>query len=306
MSFRGYRVDAIDVKNKPKGDPVFFDILHPNCFLTAKKNSGKSNLIYHIIRNITGPPVDIYIFCSTATKDPTYIQMIKELKRKGHNVEVYDGLYESIKEGKRRKTVNHLERLLKSFNEEDGEEPEEKEIKGGRKEKEEQKQLTYERILKREMFGDDHLVNILFKKPQQPKQEEIIIKEKPKRKIKKSGKKLYSQRIFIFDDVSEQLKDPFVASLIKKNRHYLATCILSSQFPLDIHTGSRANLDIVIAWGGHNKAKVEVIRKMADTNLDEDEFYKLYKYCTAEKYSFMYCNARNNEIWRNFDELVHS
>ncbi|GAG19707.1 unnamed protein product, partial [marine sediment metagenome] len=48
-------IDAIPIKGlnnkKPKGHNMF-DIVSPNIAIISKKKSGKSNLLYHILKNV--------------------------------------------------------------------------------------------------------------------------------------------------------------------------------------------------------------------------------------------------------------
>jgi len=305
MSFRGYKVDAIDIKNKPKGDPVFFKTKYSNCCLVSKKRSGKTNMIYHIMRNIVGQNTDIYIFCSTARRDKTWIQMIEELKKKGNNVVVYDGLYDTVMNGKRRTTVNNLKQLMDTFKEEEGEEENKKEKKK-KKDKQEGGNhrlfKPYERNISWDMLEQNHPARRLFPNLQIIKREET---PKPKEKRKTKSRKLYPEKILILDDLSDQIKDPIIPAVLKVNRHYKMVCLLSTQFPNDIRPSARSQFNQLFTWKGHSPQKVEVLRRMCDTNLDEDEFYELYKEATAEPYGFMYCDIDDGKIYKNFDNVIY-
>ena len=297
----GYKVDAIDIRGGEKGKPVFFPMSHPNIFLTAKKKSGKSNLIYHLMRNIVGKNTKIYVFCSTANRDQTWKQMIKELEDKGNDVTVYTSLYRTDQKGKRKQNVNQLEELINSWTDE--EKPRKKK-KGAGKKKDKQKERPTSVFDRKITFADlpeNHIAHSLFRKaevnPDPPKKDKET-------KVGGASRKIYSDKIVIFDDLSEQIKDPLIPALLKKNRHYKATCIISSQFPNDIAPSARSQFDIVMAWAGHSPNKVEVIRRMCDTDLDEGEFYRIYKEATNESYSFLYANCRDNELWKRFDERL--
>jgi len=304
----GYKVDAIDIKDQEKGDPVFFKTKYGNYFFCGKKHSGKTNLIYHVMRNIVGPNTDIYIFCSTARRDKTWIQMIEELENKGNKVVVYDSIYDTIKEGKRKRHINNLEILMDTFKNEEGEPKKNKKDK--KKEKKQEKQVggfripnPFERNISWDMLEENHIARNLFPvfNTQKEEQEEVKV-EKPK---KRRGKKLYPEKILILDDLSDQIKDPIVPAILKVNRHYKMTTLLSSQYPSDITPSGRSQFNGLFMWKGHSPNKVETLRRMCDTNLDEKEFYNLYKETTAEPYAFMYCDIDNGKIYRNFEEVVY-
>jgi len=310
MSFRNYRVDAIDIKNKQKGDPVFFNTAYSNCCLVSKKNSGKSNLIYHILRNIVGDDTKIYIFCSTANRDPIWIQLIKELEKKGNHVEVYDSLYGTIKKGKSVKNINILENLIDSWKEEEGE-PEKKNKK--KKDKQENQKgdgrskrikTPYDNTLTWDDLEEDHPARYIFSSQIGfSPQEEKPIEEKPKKKRK--GRKLFPEKILILDDLSNEIKDPIVPAILKVNRHYKMVTLLSTQFPNDIKPSARSQFNQLFTWKGHSKAKVDVLRRICDLNLSEDEFYELYKEATEEPYSFLYCDIDGGKAYRNFTDLIY-
>jgi len=304
----GYKVDAIDIKGSEKGEPVFFPMSHPNIFMCAKKKSGKTNLIYHLMRNIVGKDTKIYVFCSTANRDQTWKQLIKELENKGNEVVVYNGLYTTRMEGKRRRNVNQLKELIDTWQAEEKPKKPKKSrsavkhgdgIIGGERPDALRIPRPYENT-KVEMLGEGHIYHKLFKQQLgEVKRPTMETDDKPKRK--RRSKKIYSERIVIFDDLSEQIKDPMIPALLKKNRHYKACCIVSSQFPNDIAPSARSQFDVVMAWAGHNANKVEVLRRMCDTDLDERQFLQVYKEATNEPYSFLYANCRDNELWKRFD-----
>ena len=294
----GYKVDAIDVRGSEKGEPVFFPMSHPCIMYVGKKKSGKSNLIYHLMRNIVGKDTKIYIFCSTALKDATYKQMITELE-KNNEVSVYNSLYRTETNGKRKKQVNQLKELIDSWQED---KPRKKKKKKEKEEKKAPEVFQPFSNLKPEMLGEGHLYHKIFKQQVGGEKPAVETDNKPKRK--RRSKKIYSDKIVIFDDLSEELRDPMIASFLKKNRHYKATCMISSQH-IDINPGARANIDILFAFKAISPAKVEILRRVADSDLDEKEFYNIYKEATNEPYSFLYANCRDNELYKRFDERLH-
>lgn len=294
----GYKVDAIDIRGGEKGEPVFFPMSHPCCLAIGKKKSGKTNLIYHLLRNIVGKDTKVYIFCSTANRDATYKQMVHELENK-NEVVVYNSLYRTEKNGKKKQTINQLEELINSWQED---KPRKKKKKKEKEEKKVPEVFQPFSNLKPEMLGEGHLFHKIFRQLGGNETPAVETDDKPKRK--RRSKKIYSDRIVLFDDLSEQLRDPMIASFLKKNRHYKATVIISSQH-IDINPGARANIDVLFAFKAISPAKVEILRRVADSDLDEKEFYNIYKEATNEPYSFLYANCRDNELYKRFDERLH-
>jgi len=314
-----FKVNLIDVKGKPSGKNPLFDVLYCNVYACAKKNSGKTMLLYNILRKVVGKKTDLYIFCSTANKDATWKQIIDEFENKGNNVVVYDSILDSKMVGKSKRKVNNLENLIKSFN---ADEPKRKKKKS-KKDKQEGGEENKFRIsrpyesLTRDMLGDNHIVNRMFARPAVHHDNREVgvdtpdnfmdgkgeTPKKPERPNKKGI--LYPEKIIIFDDLSEQIKDVFLSALLKKNRHFKSMVIVSSQFPNDLPPSSRSQFDYVFSWAGHNAKKQNVLRRMCDTNITEDEFSKLYYYATKEKYNFLLCDCRNNQFRKNFNEIIY-
>ena len=303
-----FKVNLIDVKGKSSGKNPLFDILYPNIFTCSKKNSGKTMLIYNILRKVVGKKTDLYIFCSTANKDATWRQIIDEFENKGNNVVVYDSIIDSKMVGKVKRKINNLENLVKSFT---TTKTKKKKSKKKKQEGGEEKKIRFSRpyeSLKKEMLGENHIVNRMFSKSLIPNEDNFMDGEgetpkKPERPNKKGV--LYPEKIIIFDDLSEQIKDVFLSALLKKNRHFKSMVIVSSQFPNDLPPSSRSQFDYVFTWAGHNAKKQNVLRRMCDTNITEDEFSKLYHYATKEKYNFLLCDCRNNQFRKNFNELIY-
>ena len=106
-------------EKKIKGHCVFPEV-YSNIFLVARKKSGKTFVIWKIIKSCAGPDTEIIIFASTIHKDPNWIHIVKYLKKKGNPVETYT----SIKDGN--KLENLLNRLIHEYGEEKEEEEEEK------------------------------------------------------------------------------------------------------------------------------------------------------------------------------------
>lgn len=84
-----------------------FPRLYFNLFICAKKKSGKTSLINHIIDKCTDKRTKVIIFCSTINKDPTYRHITEKLENKDYTVLTYQDLYE----GK----INQLDEIIDSL-----------------------------------------------------------------------------------------------------------------------------------------------------------------------------------------------
>lgn len=316
-------IDAIKIKGEdtrtPKGCDMF-PSTYPNIAMIAKKKSGKTNLLYHILKNCIDKTTKIHLFVSTAKRDATWKDIINYLEKQGNKVDVHLGIFDSMMKGKRKKKVNMLEKLIDSWGL-----PDKKNGKGKRKKKnrmfggEDPKVVDdrpqrlpnpFDRKITFSDLGENHIGNLLFSGMigSTPKDEtlEVVTQKEPDKfsdpKQKGKGGKLVPERLIIFDDLSDQLNDPQVARLLKANRHYKAMTFTSTQYVNDIPPTARSQFDYVIAFKGHTPGKVETIRKMCDSNVDEDTFFNMYKEATSQPYSFLYANCRDNSFRVNFDE----
>lgn len=135
-------------------------------------------------------------------------------------------------------------------------------------------------------------VDLLLEEPDEPEEEVTRSKYRT------------PEWIFVFDDLADELRKPIVATFLRKNRHFLAKTIISSQYINDIYPAARKQLDYVILFKGHQQKKIDEIGKDVDIGVPKDELWDLYKFATEEPYSFLYCDVRGGTFRRNFNELI--
>lgn len=95
-----------------------------------------------------------------------------------------------------------------------------------------------------------------------------------------------------------------IAQLLKVHRHLKASVICSSQWLNDLQPMSILQLDYFICFKSFSLAKLQSIHRSLDLGIEFDDFWKVYQYCVAEPYSFMYLNTRSEEIRRNFNQRI--
>ena len=82
----------IDDNKKIKHDELFKDA-YPNVFISSQKNSGKSTLIYNIVKEIALiNKTKIYIFSTTYNNDNTTIEALRKYDKYKINYEIHDDL----------------------------------------------------------------------------------------------------------------------------------------------------------------------------------------------------------------------
>jgi predicted transcriptional regulator len=105
------------------GGKMFIDP-YSNCGIIAKKKSGKTTILYHILKKVCrggNYPTNVIMFCSTIHKDDTYKLILEMLKKKGCNVTTHTHFIDNGE--------NIIDGLLDELGRESKDEKEEKPVK---------------------------------------------------------------------------------------------------------------------------------------------------------------------------------
>lgn len=232
--------------------------LNCNIFIVGRKECGKSSVIYTLINKFCGKNTFVHGFVGTHQNDEKYKAIKEYLDKKGIQYIFYD----SITDGKK----NHLNDLLEELRKHN-EDEEKKQIKDMNKQEEEEE-------------DDDDPYSPYTVLHNKETDDGISFKVKKELKTPK--------HLFLFDDMSDELKNPKVAVLLKEHRHYNSKCIISSQYPLDIITSSRKQIDLWILFGGMDYDKLEKLYENGSFAITFEEFLKVYYDSTKEKHNFLY------------------
>ena len=238
-----------------------------NINIVARKMSGKTNLIYNILKKCSNKHTEIHIFCSTCLKDRSWIEIIKYLENRGNVVHKHTSIFED--------GDNLIERFMLENN------------------------------IDEEEDEEDEIVHVIEEKKYVPsyvdfEEEEVVVK-KPKKK--KKGR-LAPEHIIIFDDLSGEMRNKSIDSLYKANRHYKLMTISSSQSSFQLTNSSRKQQDYWIIMKGMNLEKLKEVHKDADVGVKFDNFLEIYKYATMRPYSFLYIDTRDDSFRSNFDNQL--
>lgn len=253
-------------KNKIVGYDYFKNPFS-NVFICSKKRSGKTNTIFHILKNSIYKDCKVIFFCSTIMVDATYKKIMKMLDTKKIDYEPYDSFKDENGDDLLEGLVNDLKNP--ELEEEDEEDKSDEEV----------------RVLKNGIidFGQTRLKK----------------KKKPK---KKKEEKIFSKLIVVIDDMGKQCRNGFLNQLLKTNRHSKTRVIISSQFLNDLEPSALKQLDYFLCFRSLNPEKLEKIHQDLDIgNIDFDDFHNLYKEITEEPFSFLYIDVRNEVFRKNFD-----
>lgn len=253
-------------KTKIKGHDMFGE-LHANIFICSKKKTGKSSLVWNILKNCSGKKTKIIIISPSVEKDPTYRHIVKHFEKKGNDVITFH----SIKEDGQ----DNLREVMDTINKEDLDDENEKE----KDEEKPQPQIV--------TFQYGSVKDI----------------EKKERKERKE-KYLSPKYIFVLDDLSRELRSPTVAHLLKTNRWYHSKVIVSTQYPLDLLPESLKQFDYMLLGTNHTTDKLEQVHQRSDLALPFETFYEYYLIATEQRYSFLYIDIVNELYRKNFNMSI--
>lgn len=117
ITVKPVKLDKIDV-SRVKGGEMFSE-LYANIFICARKKSGKTTVIFNILKHCANKNTKIIIFASTVNKDKTYKAINDYFSGKGNVVLTYTSLKE---EG-----VDVLDQIVTALREPESEEEDEQE-----------------------------------------------------------------------------------------------------------------------------------------------------------------------------------
>jgi hypothetical protein len=267
-------VRAIKVPNRDTR-PVLGSDVCPECYaniaILAKKNSGKTSIINKLLRECAGKNgrTSVLAFVSTLEKDAQW-QVIKEWCE-NNNIPFLG--YTSMMDGKINVLQSFVNTLQKSEKSDDDEGESKEEV-------------------------EEHVSCIRHDPaiPAEPEPEET--KERKPRK----SKYLEPEYIIIFDDLSEETRSAFVATLLKKNRHFKMKIIISTQHLNDLAPGALKQLDLVIVLGSHADDKLLELHKKVALSAPFDRFRDMYKNAVGEPYGFLWIDKNKEHYRKNFCE----
>lgn len=271
------KVTPLDIKTKTKTKfkgKKLFELWCPNIFILARKNSGKTTTVQFILDKCTGKHTQFILICSTVEKDPSWIEFIKSNEDR---TAVFTSIYEDG------------ENVIKQFIDENKSD-----------------------IINNEQIGGSEIINTNmlndFKKYRQiggQTQLEDIKKIEPE--ISKWPYP-YPKYVIIMDDLGTEMRDPEVTQLLKRNRHFDAMVIMSSQSLTDLDKPARNQLDYMLIFPKIPTDKLKSIKEDLNLSIPLDKFEEWYNKATEEKYNFLYIsrNTAIEEFRKNFNERFNT
>jgi hypothetical protein len=257
--------------DKPEGHTVkgcdMFAEIYSNIFLCAKKGSGKTNVVFNILKNCADKRTNIIFFSSTHNNDANYIYIKEYLRLKKIPTMYYDSIFD--------RKHNILQDVIDMMRAEDKPESDE----DTEEKKKSRAELQREKDVKR-ILG---------------------VPEDTEKKKERPPKKISPKFIIICDDLpSIELRSKTVDTLLKTNRHFKSKVIISSQW-LDLNPAGRRQLNYYLLFKGINDVKLESFYELMDLDISYEKFMELYKDATHKQYNFFFVDTLG-EFRQNFNE----
>ncbi len=270
-------------------------------YICSRKKSGKTSLISTIIEKTTTPKTIVWLFCSTHAVDKTWLTIIKNLEDRNYIVNCFD----SITDGSGTKTVDNLDMILKELNTDESSESTAPSLPSISIPETVRDRFGNQTLKKKNLFKDDVDNSSDFNIHDPASINEL--KSKVQFTTKKDNKKAklhVPKNLFIFDDISQQLRLKSVQSLFKTHRHSDSSIICSSQWANDLAPQSILQCDILITFKSFSKEKLEHIHQVLDVGMPFEDFWNGYQQATEGDYNFFYYNIRTDEMRKNFNSIL--
>ena len=292
-----------------KGGALFPEVYGQVC-LVAKKKSGKSVCIQNIVKECAGKTTKVIAFVATLTRDQAWKDLKAWCKKHGVDFEGYTSIYSVGENGRKVNLLKTWMDTLQEINEED--ENESSEVSD-----EDEIEVAGDQIIRkrkvRDYFGDTRPESSEEEVSSESEDELFGERALTKEELKLFNAKLQEERkikspfqtpdyILIFDDLAHELKDPSIISLHMKNRHFKCMTIQSFQHINCMLPSQLKNMDYFIFFKSLTDDKLKKIKEDGDLSIELPVLKTLYDNATAEPYSFLYIDNRNDLYRKKFDK----
>lgn len=247
--------------------------LYANIFLIAKKESGKTTVIYNILDRCAGRDTMVFAFVSTLNNDANWAAIQQMCEDKGMPFFGFTSIMDE--DG-----VDQLQALVKTL--QDKAEP------GNNADVDEKTATTSK--------NDSSFSTPLPCMPFGTKPVEC--KQLPKKKTPYRAPEI----IIILDDLADELKKKSVATLLKKNRHFKCKVIISSQWLNDLPPSALGQMSLVCLFRGFSVEKLEELHSKGRLSIPLEMFVALYKDAVATDYGFLCIDTDKNTYRKKFAE----
>lgn len=259
-------------KKKWKGKNIFPGREYWCSAILSKRRSGKSTLVYNLIKSFSDKNTIVILYSSSINKDKIYDSLFKYLQeeqipyqKNTHFIDDETG-------------ANYLSTFMATT------------LGKGKEKGEEEKPSLCEVDIDRQRLNAGETLQDIIDNPSFCSKEESEEKEESKEKY-----------IIVFDDLGSDLRDPSVTKLLKVSFHLRAKIILSSQSITDLAPQAHHQLDYVFIGPNFNEASVKQTWERIQPPEEFSVFLAIYKEVTKTPYSFLLIDRLMNEYRKNLN-----
>lgn len=246
----------------------YFPTHECNIGIISKKASGKTMCIANFLPKLVGRDTVVMLFVSTIHKDPVWKAIVKNLEDRGVPLMVETDIFDE-------NGIN----LIKEFRNENSYDDDQDFT---------QDEPEIKQQIKPPAIKTNNTPNVGL--------------ETAKKPVKRKSKYKYSKYIIVLDDLGDRLHDSDLMELMKRNRHYRCTVILSTQYLNDIKSEGIRQLDYCMIFKNFSEDKVEELYAKLAPGISLDLFKKIYFYATdpskGNGYEFLLFERAGKERYR--------
>lgn len=276
-----------------------FGNANPNVGLIAKKETGKTTVLYNVLEEVLTDDSIVIFFVSTIKRDKSYEMICRRLRERGIKYIIETSFKDEEGNDQLKMLSKYLNSLgadiwreLDDFNQEDSEDEDPEAVLS------QYQDLKIRRRGVKRAYASAHLYTAGCEMTEEPEEE----------------KKL--NVVIIIDDMSAELKTSrSIEGFLKANRHVDSKIFISTQNVSDMPGSALNSLDYVLAFAGipedpKNNELLKLYSKLS-LSVPYNEFRDLYMYATApekpgkKSHSFLYIDIRHNLFRKNFDVPLH-
>lgn len=267
-------VEPIPGVNRLKSDKSIFGTNNPSFYIVGIPKSGKSVVIFNLLKWMADENTIVIIFANQLKKDDSYIEIMKMLKSKNIMYIPENSFYDKDGEDQLMGIMEHLKnnttdkyRGLDPFAEDSEDETEE--------------ELTISNIMA---------------KAEADKRQEIGIELPP------------LKYIIVIDDMAGEMREyETIGKLLKQNDHLKCSVILATQGKNDLKPSTISQFTHAVLFPGISGKGIVDLHKDLGIPMDISDFLGYYQHATEGKNqnggkNFLFIDKPNNSLFKNFNK----
>lgn len=279
---------------KPKNDLKHPDVKYPkvlpqhefSMLIVAPKGSGKTNFICNLLlKQYKGYFHRVLVCSPTVDNDPKW-DVVKDTK----GVLAENNALKKVKDNMPSRQKHKLPPLVKQPGKRESDDPSEAKFHGYIPE-------------------EDFFINLDELPPKLKKQNDVIQSLRDEHGDK--AKFIADRMLVILDDQAGMFKggntnNPMV-NFVLRHRHYSASVIIVTQAYKAIPKSIRTNCNALIAFEIANLGELKVVYEEWPESMREEEWMKVFDFCTREPFTFIYINnsfSKGDRIFKNFTHKI--